>query len=466
MKNFMDKNFLLKTETAQELYHNYAANQKVVDYHCHINPEEIAADKNFENMTQIWLGGDHYKWRLMRAAGVDEDYITGTAPDYEKFQKWAATLSKAIGNPLYHWSHLELKNYFGYEGTLSAETAAEVWEICNKKLASAEMSPKNIIKNSNVEIICTTDDPIDSLIYHEQIANDENFGTKVLPAWRPDLALNIEAEGFGEYLNKLSQASMIAINDFHTLKAALVKRMEYFNAHGCKTSDHGLLYITYVPSTEDEIEKIFEKRKRGDKLTDFEIQKYKTAFMLFCGAEYARLGWVMQLHFSCKRDNNPLMFKRLGVNTGYDCIYNYSSSADMADFLGALESESALPKTILYSLNPIDNAYIDTVAGCFQGGGVKTKIQHGSAWWFNDNKRGMYEHIETLANLGYLAGFVGMLTDSRSFLSYPRHEYFRRILCDFIGQLAHDGEFPRDIKTLGEIVSDISYNNVKEYFRF
>lgn len=466
MRNFMDNNFLLKTETAQDLYHNYAAKQKIVDYHCHINPAEIANDRNFENMTKIWLGGDHYKWRLMRAAGVEEDYITGNAPDYEKFQKWAEAISKGIGNPLYHWSHLELKNYFGYDGTLSAETAAEVWEICNKKLASAEMSPKNIIMNSNVEVICTTDDPVDSLIYHEQIAKDKNFTTKVLPAWRPDTALNIENEGFWGYLDQLSKVSQITVDSFHTLKSALINRMEYFNSHGCKTSDHALLYVTYAPSTDDEIEKIFAKRKKGVELTALEIQKFKTAFMLFCGAEYAKLGWVMQLHFGCKRDNNPRMFAKLGPNTGYDCIYNYSSSAEVADFLGALESKNALPKTILYSLNPIDNSYIDTVAGCFQGGGVKSKIQHGSAWWFNDNKRGMYEHMESLANVGYLAGFVGMLTDSRSFLSYPRHEYFRRILCNFVGQLTHDGEFPNDIKTLGEIVNDISYNNVMEYFGF
>lgn len=466
MKSFMDENFLLKTKTAQDLYHNYAANKKIVDYHCHINPEEIAKDKKFDNITKIWLGGDHYKWRLMRAAGVTEEYITGNAPDYDKFVKWAETLSMAVGNPLYHWSHLELKNYFGYNGTLSGDTAAEVWDICNKKLATDEMSAKNIIKNSNVEIICTTDDPVDSLQWHEEIAKDESFGVKVYPAWRPDKALNIEKNIFPEYLGQLADVTGILINNYSDLKAALVKRMGFFNEHGCKTSDHGLLYVAYTPATEDEIEKIFEKRKKGGELTALEVQKYKSAFMVFSGQVYEKLGWVMQLHFCCKRDNNTKMFNLLGPDTGYDCINNYSPSSEMADFLNALEINSALPKTILYSLNPVDNAYIDTIAGCFQGGGIKTKIQHGSAWWFNDNKRGMYEHMETLASLGYLAGFVGMLTDSRSFLSYPRHEYFRRILCDFLGKLVEDGEYPQDYNLLSKIVSDISYNNAKSYFGF
>jgi len=471
----MDENFLLKTKTARELYHNFAAKQKIIDYHCHINPAEIAADRKWRNITELWLGGDHYKWRLMRAAGVDEKYITGSADDFDKFIKYAGVLSKAIGNPLYHWSHLELKYYFGYAGNLSADTAVEVWEITRAKLASDAMSAKNIIKNSDVETLCTTDDPADSLKSHEEIAKDASFGVSVLPAWRPDNAVNIEKDGFSDYLDTLSNASGVNIKSYSELRAALKNRMEYFNAHGCKTSDHGLVYTPYADTLKNkreseynpEIERLFSKRQRGELLDDIETKMYKSALMLFLGEQYARLNWVMQLHIGCKRNNNTKMFKKLGADTGYDCIYDNSWPLnETAEFLNALEEKDALPKTIIYSLNPNDNAAIATIAGCFQGGEIKSKIQHGSAWWFNDNKRGMYEQLENLANIGYLAGFVGMLTDSRSFVSYPRHEYFRRILCDFLGRLVENGEFPNDLNLLGEIVSDISYNNVKEYFGF
>lgn len=466
MKAFMDKDFLLSTPTAVSLFHDYADKMPIIDYHCHINPKEIAEDRKFENITQVWLGGDHYKWRLMRSAGVDEKYITGDAPDKEKFLKWAEVLGKAIGNPLFHWSHLELQRFFGYHGVLNADTAEEVWTLCNEKLASPDMSVRNLIRKSNVDIICTTDDPVDSLEWHKMLAADTSFETKVYPAWRPDKAMNIEKPDFLDYIAKLSEVSGVSINSFGDLKKALINRMSFFNDMKCCVSDHALEYVYYAPATDSEIERIFSKKMGGEELTALEVKQYKTMFMIFCGKEYNRLGWVMQLHYGAKRDNNTPRYEKLGPDTGYDCINNYAPSAEIADFLNALEKDSSLPKTIIYSLNPNDNQAIDTILGCFQGPEAVGKIQHGSAWWFNDNKTGMNDQLISLGNLGYLAGFVGMLTDSRSFLSYPRHEYFRRILCNLFGELVENGEYPADMKTLGGIVSDISYNNAKNYFNF
>ncbi len=466
MMQFMDSEFLLTTEYARKLFHGYAENQPIIDYHCHINPKEIAEDRRFENITQVWLGGDHYKWRLMRSAGVDEKYITGDASDREKFQKWAETIAYAIGNPLYHWSHLELQRYFGYTGTLNGDTAEEVWQLCNSKLAGEDMSVRNIIKKSNVKIICTTDDPIDSLEWHKVIAADKSFDVKVIPAWRPDKAKNIEKPDFTDYIAKLAEVSGISIATFADLCKALSARMDFFGEMGCKETDHALEYVSYVPADAAEIEKIFAKRLSGSALTADEILKYKTAFMLFTGRENTKRGWVMQLHYGCKRDNNGVMFDKLGPDTGFDCIDNYAPSSQLADFLNALSKEGSLPKTIIYSLNPNDNQAIDTILGCFQSPEAKGKIQHGSAWWFNDHKQGMRDQLISLANLGYLAGFVGMLTDSRSFLSYTRHEYFRRILCGLFGEWVENGEFPADEKILGKIVSDISYNNAEKYFNF
>ncbi len=466
MKAFMDKDFLLSTPTAVSLFHDYADKMPIIDYHCHINPKEIAEDRKFENITQVWLGGDHYKWRLMRSAGVDEKYITGDAPDKEKFLKWAEVLGKSIGNPLFHWSHLELQRFFGYHGVLNADTAEEVWTLCNEKLASPDMSVRNLIRKSNVDIICTTDDPVDSLEWHKMLAADTSFETKVYPAWRPDKAMNIEKPDFLDYIAKLSEVSGISINSFGDLKKALINRMSFFNDMKCCVSDHALEYVYYAPATDSEIERIFSKKMGGEELTALEVKQYKTMFMIFCGKEYNRLGWVMQLHYGAKRDNNTPRYEKLGPDTGYDCINNYAPSAEIADFLNALEKDSSLPKTIIYSLNPNDNQAIDTILGCFQGPEAVGKIQHGSAWWFNDNKTGMNDQLISLGNLGYLAGFVGMLTDSRSFLSYPRHEYFRRILCNLFGELVENGEYPADMKTLGGIVSDISYNNAKNYFNF
>ncbi|MCM1385892.1 MAG: glucuronate isomerase [Bacillus sp. (in: Bacteria)] len=466
MKQFMDKNFLLSNDTAQKLYFNYAADTPILDYHCHINPQEICEDRQFENITQVWLGGDHYKWRFMRSCGVDEHYITGDAPDKEKFLKWAECLGKAIGNPLFHWSHLELQKYFGYHGVLNKKTAEEVWDICNKKLAEPSMSVRNLIKQSNVTLICTTDDPVDSLEWHKKLAADDSFDVQVLPAWRPDKAMNIEKPAYKEYLDTLSKVSGVAINTVADLQKALSVRMDFFASMGCSVSDHALEYVMYAPASESEIEAIFAKRLSGSDITREEELKFKTAFMLFVGREYAKRNWVMQLHYGCKRDNNTLMFDKLGPDTGYDCINNYAPSSEMADYLNALIRTDELPKTIIYSLNPNDNQAIGTILGCFQDSTAVAKIQQGSAWWFNDHKTGMQDQMISLANLGNLSGFVGMLTDSRSFLSYTRHDYFRRILCNLLGTWVENGEYPDDNDTLAEIVKGICYNNAVKYFGF
>lgn len=466
MKQFMDKDFLLSTETARHLFHDYAEKMPVLDYHCHINPQEIAEDRQFENITQVWLGGDHYKWRLMRANGVEERYITGDAPDREKFQKYAETMEVCIGNPVYHWTHLELQRFFGYTGALNGDTAEEVWNLCNAKLQDPSMSVRNLIKMSNVTLICTTDDPIDDLKWHKAIAADPTFDVQVLPAWRPDKAMNLEKPEFTDYIAKLSDVSGVSVTSFASLKDAIRVRLEYFNSMKCNVSDHGIDFVMYQPASEEEVEAIFAKRLAGEVLTSEEILKFKTAFMLFVGKEYHRLNWVMQLHYSCKRNNNTLMYNKLGPDTGYDCISDYAPVQQMADFLNALNCTDELPKTILYSLNPADNPLIVTVMGCFQGSGVIGKLQQGSAWWFNDHKTGMTDQMTQLANGGVLGNFLGMLTDSRSFLSYPRHEYFRRIMCELIGGWVDNGEYPADEKALKKIVEGISYNNAVRYFGF
>ncbi len=466
MTAFMDKDFLLSTPAARRLFHESAEDCPIIDYHCHLSPKEIWEDVRYDNITQVWLGGDHYKWRLMRCAGVDEKYITGDAGDYEKFCKWAEVLGKAIGNPLYHWSHLELQRFFGWHGALSAKTADEVWKVTGEKLHEAGFSARGLIMKSNVEIICTTDDPVDSLEYHEKLAADASFPVTVLPAWRPDKAMNIEKAAWKDYIAQLERVSDMTIPSFEALKVALVHRMDFFAAHGCTLSDHALNYVMDAPASEEAVEAIMRKRLAGHPVSAPEEAQFKYAFMTFVAGEYARRGWAMQLHYGCRRDNNHTMFARLGPDTGYDCIDNYAPSAQTAAFLGALEQAGSLPRTILYSLNPNDNQAIDTICGCFQSSEAVSKIQHGSAWWFNDHFQGMTDQLTSLANLGYLAGFVGMLTDSRSFLSYPRHEYFRRILCRLLGEWVEDGRFPEDYELLGEIVRGISYGNAKRYFAF
>ncbi len=465
---FMDKDFLLNTQTAKDLFHGTAEGCPIIDYHCHLNPKEIYDNIHYESITQVWLGGDHYKWRLMRCAGVSEKFITGDASAHDKFIKWAGVVGKAIGNPLYHWSHLELRRYFGYEGVLSAKTAEEVWSLCNEKLHRADFGVRDLIDRSNVEIICTTDDPVDSLEWHEKIAADKSFKTRVLPAWRPDKAMNIEKVTWPEYIAKLSEVSGIAIKTFADLKAALSKRMDFFAAHGCKLSDHGINTVKCVLASESELEEIFAARLNG-KIPDINAEdKFKTAFMLFVAKEYHKRGWVMQIHYGCRRDNNIPMFEKLGPDTGFDCVNNSGSSAETAEFLGELERVHELPKTIIYSLDGVDNSAIDTINGCFQSDDIDgvSKIQHGSAWWFEDHFEGMTAHMKSLASLGYLPGFIGMLTDSRSFLSYPRHEYFRRIICRQLGEWVEGGFFPKDMETLSEIVRGISYENAKKYFNF
>lgn len=461
----MDKDFLLTTDSAKALFHNYAEKTPILDYHCHINPKEIAEDRKFDNITQVWLGGDHYKWRQLRSNGVEERYITGDASDREKFQKWAETLPKLIGNPLYHWSHLELQRYFGFTGHLNGDTAEEVWNLCNEQLQN-KWSVRSLIKASNVTLICTTDDPVDTLEWHKKIAEDSSFDVQVLPAWRPDKAMNVEKPDFADYLKNLSDVSGVTVTDFASLKEALKIRMAYFTECGCSVSDHALEYVMYVPAADDEIDAIMAKSLSGQTISKEEELKFKTAFMLFAAKEYNRMGWAMQLHYGCKRDNNAYMYQQLGADTGFDCINNYAPSAQMADFLNALSATNEIPRTVIYSLNPNDDASIGTIIGCFQDTAAAGKLQQGSAWWFNDHKTGMTNQMTSLANLGCLGNFIGMLTDSRSFLSYTRHEYFRRILCELIGGWVENGEYPDDQKALEEIIKGISYHNAVKYFGF
>ena len=466
MSTFMNDDFLLSNDVAKKLYSDFAKNQPIIDYHCHIDAKEIAENKHFKNITELWLGGDHYKWRFMRASGVEEKYITGDATDKEKFIKWIEVLSSAIGNPLYHWSHLELKKYFGFEGYVKKENAEELWDLCNKVIASEDFRARKIIEDSNVSVLCTTDDPVDSLKYHDALAKDESVKFKVLPAFRPDNALSIEKPGFVDYINKLSEVSEIKINSLETLEEALYSRIKYFKEKGCVISDHGLFDIPFAPAKDFEANTILKKRLNGIMPAKEEIEIFQTTLLVFLHAKYKEAGFVSQLHYGCKRDNNEKMFKEIGPNTGFDCISSVTSGNKLADLLNLLNNNDALDKMIVYSLNPNDNEIIDTVIACFQDGTCENKIQHGSAWWFNDHKTGMENHLNSLSNNTNLAGFVGMLTDSRSFVSYTRHDYFRRILCNFLGTLVEKGEFPEDLEILGEIVEKISYKNAKEYFGF
>ncbi len=470
MKPFLCNNFLLKNETAAVLYHSYAAKLPIIDYHCHVSPKEIAENKQYANITEIWLGGDHYKWRAIRSAGVPEKYITGDASNYEKFKAYATVMPKLIGNPLYHWSHLELKRYFGYEGVLSADTCDEVWALTSEALQREDMRARAIIEKSGVEALCTTDDPIDDLRYHEQIAADDSFKVRVLPAWRPDKGLNIERAGYTDYIAALSAASGIAITDIDSLKAAYKNRLDFFCAHGCLAADHGL--DNTVPfalrGSENEENDIFVRALKGERITDREAATFKTAMLVFFAEEYTARKMVMQIHYGVNRNVNDRMFKALGPDTGFDIVDGRCSAYELTNLLNLFEKNGALPRTVLYSVNPADNALLTTMMGAFQtcDGDGMPKVAHGSAWWFNDNKTGMIEQMTNLANHSVLGCFLGMLTDSRSFLSYTRHEYFRRILCNLIGTWVEDGEYPLDIDNLAQLVMDISYNNTKEFFGF
>ena len=457
---FLDENFMLSRRTAQRLYRDVAAGQPIIDYHCHLSAKEIYEDRRFENLTRVWLEGDHYKWRLMRSFGIEERYITGEAEDKQKFLKWVEAVETAIGNPLYHWSHLELKNYFDYRGIISRANAEQIWQIGEQKLAREDFSARNLILRSGVEVLCTTDDPADSLEWHEKL-RESDFKVKVLPSFRPDRALGIEKADYSTYLERLG-----SIKSFADLKEALKKRLEAFTALGCRVSDHGMDAVPFVPASEAEIESIFQKRLAGEMPTVKEQKQFKTALLLFLGAQYAQRNMVMQLHFGVMRDLNERIYAALGADAGIDAIGDAVSMKDLAAFLNALDVQGALPKTILYSLNPQDNAGIVSVMGAFQTSEARGKLQQGSAWWFNDHKQGMRAQLSTLAAEGHLAAFVGMLTDSRSFLSYARHEYFRRILCDVIGEWVESGEYPCDEALLHKIIRGICYENAKQYFSF
>ena len=475
MKEFMDKDFLLGTDTAKHLFHDYAETMPLVDYHCHIPPREIYEDRRFDNLVEVWLGGenpdgtyfgDHYKWRLMRSNGVSEAYVSGSKPAFERFMKFAETLEMAIGNPMYHWCNLELRQFFGYDKPLTPETAQECWDFCNEKLRhDPDMTARGIIKKANVAMIGTTDDPIDSLEWHEKIAADPTISVKVCPSFRPDKAINIHKPGFVEYIGKLAASvGKDKLNSVEDVCAALTQRLEFFAKLGCRASDHGLDYVPFRPSSPKKADEAFKKAMAGEEVSTKEAERYQTAILLHLGREYHRLGVVMQLHYSCLRNMNERMFAKMGPDTGFDAIAQNTCGGDIAALLSALDAKDQCPKTILYSLNPADNEQLGTLLGCFQSDEIPGKIQHGSAWWFNDTKSGMEAQMKSLANLGLLGNFVGMLTDSRSFLSYARHDYFRRILCNLIGDWVENGEYPNHEASLKKIVEGVCYNNAARYF--
>ncbi|MBK6282609.1 MAG: glucuronate isomerase [Draconibacterium sp.] len=466
MKPFMDKDFLLHTETAKELYNKHAANMPIFDYHCHINPQQIADDVRFENITQIWLYGDHYKWRGMRANGVDEKYCTGNASDWEKFEKWAETVPYTLRNPLFHWTHLELKKFFGIDKVLNPSTAKEIWDECNAKLQTPEYSVRGIIRMANVHTICTTDDPIDSLEHHQKIKAD-GFEVAVLPAWRPDKAMAVEnVKAYNKYLDKLSYAADKEIDSFSNLIGALYNRHQFFHDNGCRLSDHGLETAIAEDYTNEEIEKIFAKIRGGAELSQTEILKFKSAMLYEFGIMDHSRGWTQQFHIGALRNNSTRLFKQLGADVGLDSIGDFEIAKPLSKLLDRLDLNNKLAKTVLYNLNPRDNELIGTMIGNFQDGSVPGKMQFGSGWWFLDQKDGMEKQINALSNLGLLSRFVGMLTDSRSFLSYTRHEYFRRTLCNILGNDIENGEIPHDMELVGKMVENICFNNAKAYFNF
>jgi len=451
--SFINDNFMLKNEPAKKLY-QMVKDLPIIDYHCHLQPKQIAENYQFKNAFDLFLGGDHYKWRQMRSNGIDEKYVTGDADEFEKFVCFARTLEKLIGNPLYHWTHLELKRYFDIDEPLTEESAKRIWDKCNECLAKPEFRAQELIKRSNVEIICTTDDPIDTLEYHKQL---QGFSTKILPTFRPDKAVEIGKETFIPYIEQTG------CKTYEELVAWIKSRIAFFNEMGCRLSDHAL---EYVPFGTGDAKAAFDKRMAGGELTKCEIDSFKCAILKACAEEYTKLGWTMQLHIGALRNNNGRMYKKLGPDTGYDSINDLCIAEDLGAFMNLLEEAEVLPRTILYTLNPKDNYVLGTMLGCFQDATVPGKIQFGSGWWFNDQRDGMEAQMQALANLGMLANFVGMLTDSRSFVSYPRHEYFRRIMCNLIGKWVDEGEYPEDYKALEKIVQGIAYYNAKNYFTF
>ena len=463
MRKFMDKDFLLSIETAKKLY-AACENTPIFDWHCHLQPKEIYENKEPADIAYLWLAGDHYKWRGMRSCGISEEYITGDKSPYEKFKAWAHAMPNLIGNPLYHWTHLELQRYFDIYEPLSPATCDAIWEKANAKIKAGGFTPRELIEKSNVAFVCTTDDAADTLEYHKLLAEDKSFKCKVLPAFRPDKALGIELDGYNDWVKALENVCGKAVPSFTELKEALLSRIEFFAEMGCRASDHAFTYVPYKRADENELNEIFAKRLSGANLSTEEVDKYKTELMLFLANEYAKLGWGMEIHIGAMRNNNGVMFKKLGPDTGYDSVADYEIAVNLSRLLDAMNTEFKLPKTVLFTLNPKDNYVLGTMLGNFQSDEAESKIQFGSAWWFNDNYDGMRTQMQTLMNLGVISKFVGMITDSRSFLSYPRHEYFRRILCELLGDLVEEGKYPDDIEFLSKVVQDVSYNNAVKYF--
>ncbi len=465
MKKFLDENFLLQTETAQRLYHEYAKGLPIIDYHCHLPPNEIAANLNFKNLTHAWLYGDHYKWRALRTNGVDESYITGDKSDAEKFEKWAATVPYTLRNPLYHWTHLELQRYFDTDEILSPDTAKKIYDDCSAKLQTPEFAVQSLIKKMKVETICTTDDPLDNLEFHQQMAGSDV--AKILPTFRPDKAMNADdTQALNVYINKLEEVANVSISDYDSYLAALKTRHDYFAAHGCKVSDHGLEHIYAENYTNEEVKAIFDKIRSGQALLPGEILKIKSALLIQFAIWDHEKGWVQQFHLGALRNNNTRLLTKLGPDTGFDSIGDFSQAANLSKFLNKLDTEDKLTKTIIYNLNPADNEMMAAMIGNFNDGTVAGKVQFGSGWWFLDQKDGMIRQMNALSNLGLISRFIGMLTDSRSFLSFPRHEYFRRIVCNLFAEDIENGELPNDIDWTGKIIQDICYYNAKNYFPF
>ena len=466
MKSFLDENFLLKNKTAEILYHEYAKSMPIIDYHCHLPQQQIAEDKNFDNLTQIWLYGDHYKWRAMRTNGVNEAYCTGNKSDYEKFEQWAATVPYTLRNPLYHWTHLELQRYFDVHEILSPTTAKDIYDNCSEKLRSKEYSVKNLLRKMNVAAVCTTDDPIDNLGFHQQL-KDQKFEIPVLPAFRPDQAMNVsDANKFIAYVKKLEAASNISISNFTDFITAIENRHEFFHSMGCNVSDHGLEELYAEDYSDIEIASIFDKVYSGKELSDLEQRKFKSAMLIIFAEMDFHKGWVQQFHLGALRNNNGRMLRTLGPDTGFDSIGDFKQGQALSAFLSKLDTQSKLTKTIIYNLNPADNELFATMIGNFNDGSIAGKVQWGSGWWFLDQKDGMTKQMNALSSLGLLSKFVGMLTDSRSFLSFPRHEYFRRILCNLFGEEIENGELPNDIAWTGKVIKDICYYNAKNYFGY
>lgn len=466
MKKFMDKDFLLDTDTAKKLFHDYAENMPICDYHCHLSPKEIYENEQPSDISQLWLSGDHYKWRAMRSCGVDEKYCTGDASPKEKFVKFGETLQYCIGNPLYHWAHIELQRYFGINTPLNKKTAAEIYDRANDAIKNGDFRPQTLITKSNVKYVCTTDDPIDDLKHHKLLKEVKDFNCSVLPSFRPDKALNIQADGFGEYIKALENAAETKIESYTDVISALEKRCDYFDSVGCKVSDQAFEYVPYSPADDEEVNKIFKKAMNGEKITDCESDEYKTPIIIALGKKYHQLGWAMEVHIGAIRNNNSRMFAKLGADTGFDSVGDKEIAKNLSRFLDALDSENSLPKTILFNLNDKDNTVLATMLGNFQGTEADSKVQYGPAWWFLDTMDGMTAQMKSLGNLGVLGKFIGMETDSRSFTSYGRHEYFRRIMCRLLGRWVDDGWYADDSDVLKEIVQGISYNNAIKYFNF